>query len=83
MKRKRQGLTIRLSPDTVRIEIPLLHVDDLPQLRRHLEALALQLGLTHQAAHLSDNEKLWQAYGFARTLNRKLKKEYPHERDDS
>jgi hypothetical protein len=83
MKRKRQGLTIRISPDVARLDIPMRHVDDLPQLRRHLEALALQLGLLHQATHLSDNEKLWQAYGFVRTLNRKLKKEYPHERNDS
>ena len=71
------GTTLRVTPDVVRIDVPLRHVDDLPGLARRLEDLAFQLRATHQSEHLNDNGRLSDAYAFIRTLNTKLKKEYP------
>jgi len=71
------GTTLRMTPDVVRIDVPLRHVDDLPGLARRLEELASQLRATHQSEHLNNNGKLSDAYAFLRTLNIRFKKEYP------
>jgi hypothetical protein len=71
------GTTLRVTPDVVRIDVPLRHVDDLPCLARRLEELAFQLRASHQSEHLNDNGKLSDAYAFLRTLNTRFKKEYP------
>lgn len=71
------GTTLRVTPDVVRIDMPLRHVDDLPQLARELDQLALRLKAIHQSEHLNENGKISDAYNALRTLNKKLKKEYP------
>lgn len=73
------GTTIRVTPDVVRIDVPLRHVDDLPGIARRLEELAFQLRATHQSEHLNDNGRLSDAYLSIRTTNQKLKKEYPRD----
>lgn len=71
------GTTLRVSPDVVRIDVPLRHEDDLPQLARRLEQLAFDLRAIHQNESLSGNGKLADAYAKCRALNRKLKQENP------
>jgi hypothetical protein len=73
----RIGSVMRLTPDVVRLDVPLRHHDDLPQLARRLEQLALQLRAIHQNEQLNGNGKLADAYHACRTLNRKLKQENP------
>lgn len=71
------GTTVRVTPDVVRIDLPLRHVDDLPQLARELEQLAFNLRAAHQSEHLNENGRLSDAYRHIRFLNSKLKKAYP------
>lgn len=71
------GTTLRVSPDVVRLDIPLRHEDDLPQLARRLERLAYELKGIHQSEHLNGNGKLAAAYGACSNMNRVLKKENP------
>jgi hypothetical protein len=72
------GTTLRVTPDVVRIDVPLRHADDLPQLARELEQLAFQLRATHQADHLfNDNGKVSEAYAHLRAFKIKLNREYP------
>lgn len=71
------GTTMRLSPDVVRISIPLQEADDLPQIARELRQLAFDLTAIHQHPRLNDNGKLTDAYGALRAFNLKLKQEFP------
>lgn len=71
------GTTIRVSPDVVRLDVPLRHEDDLPQLARRLEQLAFDLRAIHQNEQLNGNGKLAAAYHACRALNRKLRQENP------
>lgn len=73
------GTSIRVTPDVVRIDVPLRHHDDLPGIARRLEELAFQLKATHQSEHLNENGKLSEAYLHLRSTNKKLKKEYPRD----
>ena len=77
MTERKIGTTLRISPDVVRLEVPLLHADDLPQLARRLEQLAFNLRAIHQNERLNGNGKLTDAYYACRALNRKLKQENP------
>jgi hypothetical protein len=71
------GTTMRLTPDVVRVDVPLRHADDLPQLARDLTDMATKLRAIHQADHLNDNGKLADAYAALRAFNRKLRQENP------
>lgn len=71
------GTTLRVSPDVVRIDMPLRHPDDLPQLARRLEQLAFDLRAIHQNESLNGNGKLADAYQKCRALNQKLRQENP------
>lgn len=71
------GTVTRTSPDVVRIDVPLRHHDDLPQLARHFERLAFELRVIHQNPAINSNAKLADAYHTCRALNRKLKQENP------
>jgi uncharacterized protein (UPF0128 family) len=71
------GTATRLTPDVVRLDIPLRHEDDLPQLARRLEQLAFELKAIHQNESLNGNGKLADAYHTCRAFNRKLKQENP------
>lgn len=71
------GTTLRVSPDVVRIDVPLRDANDLPQLARRLEQLAFSLRAVHQDERLNDNAKLADAYFQCRAFNRKLKQENP------
>ena len=71
------GTTMRLAPDVVRLDVPLRHEDDLPQLARRLHQLAFDLTAIYQHPQLNGNGKLADAYHTCRALNRKLKQENP------
>jgi hypothetical protein len=71
------GTVTRTSPDVVRLDVPLRHHDDLPQLARRFEKLAFELRLIHQDPTTNANAKLADAYQTCRALNRKLKQENP------
>lgn len=74
---RKLGTIMRLVPDVVRIDVPIRHADDLPQLARELEAMAFRLKSIHQNEQLNANGKLGDAYHYLRAFNRKLKQEYP------
>ena len=64
-------------PNVVRINVPLHHHDDLPQLARRFERLAFELRVIHQNEQINGIAKLGDAYHTCRALNRKLKQENP------
>jgi hypothetical protein len=74
---RKLGTIMPVHPSVVRLDIPLQDVNDLPQIARYLTELSNQLRLLHQAEHLNSNAKLFDAYGAIRSLNTRLKKEYP------
>lgn len=77
MIERKIGTSFRVSPDVVRLDIPLRHANDLPQLARRLEQLAFDLKAIHQNERLNGNGKLTDAYAACRDLKRKLKQENP------
>lgn len=74
---RKLGTTIAVQPGIVRLDVPLRDARDLAHIGKELEALGHQLRALHEAEHLNENGKLFDAYLAVRSLNRKLKKEYP------
>lgn len=79
MKPRQRGVLVRISPDMVRMTLPIHHVDDLPHVARRLRQLADKLQLLHQANHLRPNQRLWEAYIAIREADRTIKRETPND----
>ena len=77
MKQKQRGIHVRVSPARVRMTLPIHHVHDLPQVARRLRQLADNLTIIHQANHLRENQRLWEAYQVIRAMDRRINKENP------
>lgn len=71
------GTTIRVTPDVVRLDVPIHHAQDLPQIARRLREAAFALDAAFQNPQLNENAMLSDAYAVLRNLNRQLKKEFP------
>lgn len=75
-KRRLTGIGIRVTPDRVRMFIPIHHAEDLPQIARQLRKLADQLDLAFMN-ETTREQKVADAYWLVRNFDKTLQRELP------